>query len=71
MTEIKDKEVPKIFIKNAIKIGKPNPTLYMTTAAIGTNSWKKFLLLFPCKVLVKLPVEDIMIIKEEYIHIGP
>ena len=43
----------------------------MTTPAIGTNSWKKFLLLFPCKVLVKLPVADINKIRDVYIHIGP
>jgi hypothetical protein len=65
MTDAKVKDVPNIFIKNAIKIGNPNPTPYITTPAIGTNSWKKFLLLFPCKVLVKLPVADIIIIREE------
>ena len=71
ITEIKFKEVPKIFIKKVIKRGNPNPTPYITNPAIGTNSWKKFLLLWPCKVLVKLPVADISKIREEYIQIGP
>ena len=71
ITEAKFKEDPNIFIKNVIKTGNPNPIPYITSPAIGTNSWKKFLLLFPCNVLVKLPVADIIKINDEYIQIGP
>lgn len=38
ITGIKFKEAPNIFIKKVIKRGNPNPTPYMTTPAIGTNS---------------------------------
>ena len=50
---------PKILDNKERNIGTPNPIKYINNAAVGINSWKKFVSLFPCIVLVRLPQLEI------------